>query len=100
MLKNFIFNSYYRPDGYYSSKEYTIVDDEFEETVKDEGLGVSVITVYEARNLPVVPNLVKAYLMFAERNHWSINDVIRNQRETNRKFVQYEEDVLRYLLLV
>jgi hypothetical protein len=100
MLQDFHFAQNYAKDGYYVSKSYRIVDDEFEETVMDEGLGMSVITVYEAHNLPVVPNLVKAYLMFAERNHWSMSDIILNQKETNRKFAQYEEDVLRYLLLV
>lgn len=87
-------------DGYFRFGSYRIVDDNFEEIIKGERLGNAIITLYESKQLPVVPNLIKAYMLFCKRRGWKMNDVLILQKENNLEYAKYAEEVERYMLLL
>jgi hypothetical protein len=64
-----------------------------------EGLGYAVIKCYGDRNLPVAPNLVRAFQNHCT-NDWSMEFVIWMNKENNPLYYKYAKQVERYLLLI
>lgn len=94
-----------RRDDFYSY-DYIITDTDFVETGTFEeavGTGVAVIDVYEKRNLNVAANLAIA-LKWQSNNHeiygFDIQHYLNWNKEYNPKFLKYEQDIQKYLLLM
>ena len=95
-------------DGTYVGYTYVVNDDQF--TVKqvmpwiDGIIGVqpaaAIIEAYSRRNLPVVPNLLRMFVM--EQKNWrmSIADMIARNKRFNPKWKDYEKDIEKYLSLM
>jgi hypothetical protein len=80
---------------------YQIIDSGFEEVIDDQfdGLG-AVIEVYERRKLNVAANLVKAILYLNDNFHRPIKSTIDECKNYLPKFVLYEKDIEKYLVLL
>ena len=90
--------------------QYKIIDSDFEdvvvvvevgvgvaaEVVVGVGVGVAaVIETYEKRNLNVAANLLKFILyLHKQYPHYTIQQIIEDNRKYNPKFAQYEKEVL------
>jgi hypothetical protein len=88
--------------------EYKIVDDDWVgvgvgvavEVAVEAEVEVAVIQEYSKRDLPVAPNLVRAFQWFSKKYGYSIEQIIAWNKEYNSKFKQYEEDIEKYLVLL
>lgn len=82
----------------------TIVDDEFGTVVsgdKDPSGWIFVIKVYEERNLPVVPNLMRAIYNWTRRpSNVTMDTVIEWNRQHNIHWHKYGKDIEKYMLLM
>ena len=91
------------------SWECEITDSEFGTIVvpfKSVGTGEwarvgAMIEVYEERNLPVVPNFMKA-ILFAHKKYaqWPITEIVYYNKQYNPKYAKYAKDVEKYLALL
>jgi hypothetical protein len=93
--------------------EYKIIDDEYK-IIDDDWVAVgvavgvrlgvafaiAVIQEYSKRDLPVAPNLFRAFQWFSKKYGCSIEQIIAWNQECNPKFKQYEEDIEKYLVLL
>jgi hypothetical protein len=94
--------------------EYKIVDDDWVGVVVAVGFGVAVgvglgvavevgaavIQEYSKRDLPIAPNLVRAFQWFSKKYGISIEQVIAWNKQYNSKFKDYEQDIERYMVLL
>jgi hypothetical protein len=85
---------------------YKVIDEEFEDIIifqaRDESIWPSLVKLYEDRNLPVVPNLTKAIIWWAEPtsgSHASIDEIIKHCK-TQKFWKTYEEEISKYLILL
>ncbi len=81
--------------------QYKLIDSDFEEVGVTAGsgvgveFGVSIIEVYEKRNLNVAANLIKFILYLHKKfPDYSIQEIIETNRKYNPKFAPYEKEVL------
>jgi hypothetical protein len=80
--------------------QYKIVDSDFEKEIKaGTSIILAVIEVYEKRNLPVAPNLIKAILWLCNEQNYSINDIL-DWYGNDPKFTKYEKELEKYLILL
>jgi hypothetical protein len=87
--------------------EYKIVDTEFEEVgiavvvVVMVGVGIEVKTIeaYRKRNLPVVPNLIRAWQYQSKKYRYSMEQLINYSKQHNPFYKEYEDEINKYLLL-
>jgi hypothetical protein len=81
--------------------QYKIIDSEFEEIVQTEiGPLSAIIDVYEKRNLPMAPNLIKALICYSEKYNVNIHYIIALHKQNIPKFAKYEKELEKYLLLL
>ena len=88
--------------------EYELTDSDFgtvSGVVVDDGLGggvgVAVIQEYSKRKLNVAANLALAFVWHNKLNpYYSIQQMIERNKKYNPLFLQYEEDLQKYLLLL
>jgi hypothetical protein len=80
--------------------EYKIVDDDWVGAGVWVGVAVAVIQEYGKRDLPVAPNLFRAFQWYSKKYCYSIEQVIAWNKQYNPKFKQYEEDIEKYLVLL
>lgn len=64
------------------------------------GVLAAFIEVYEARNLPVVPNLLRCILAISSIWNYTVERVLATNREQNPHWGRYEKDVEKLLLLL
>src|SRR5258708_38131584 len=90
------------------SWEYKIIDSEFEEiwegVVGDLGAGagasIAIIDVYEKRSLNVAANIVRAFIWQNKQYGWPMSEIVKWDKQLNRKFAKYEEQLNKYLILL
>jgi hypothetical protein len=92
-------------------QKYRIGDSEFETDEIGIGIGgggwsdavaglYAIISAYEKRNLPIAANIVRAIIYFNKKFNYSIPMIIKWNKQLNPKFIQYEKDIEKYLLLI
>jgi hypothetical protein len=64
------------------------------------GVAVAVIQEYSKRDLPVAPNLVRAFQCFSKNCGYSIEQLIAWNKQYNPIYKDYEQDIERYMLLL
>jgi hypothetical protein len=91
--------------------QYKIVDTEFEEVgvgvgvavefeaAVEVGVEVGVIETYRKRNLPVVPNLIRAWQYHTNKYGYSMQQIVSRSKQYNPYFAEYEDEINKYLLL-
>lgn len=87
--------------------EYKIIDTEFEDHVIFDATGLlsgcfmpsAVIETYERRNLPIVSNLMRAFISMTKIYDYSIQELIDCNRHSDR-FAKYDNDIRKLLLLL
>jgi len=83
-----------------------IVDTDFREkaSVNTEGISIeladAVIRAYERRKLPVIPNLIKAFVWYDKALGNSINFAILKNKQLNPQYKKYADEIDKYLLLL
>jgi hypothetical protein len=84
--------------------EYKIVDDDWVgvrvAVAVGVGVAIAVIQEYGKRDLPVAPNLVRAFQWYSQKYGISTEYLIAWNKQYNPKFKQYEEDIEKYLVLL
>jgi hypothetical protein len=86
--------------------QYKLIDSDFEEVVatRDPYTQLSaigeIIDVYEKRNLNVAANLIKAFIFLEKKYNWPIKYAIASNKKYNQKYVKYEKDMEKYLILL
>jgi hypothetical protein len=84
--------------------EYKIVDDDWVEVEVGVGVGVgvevAVIQEYSKRDLPVAPNLVRAFQWYSKNYGTSIEQIIAWNKQDNPLYKDYENDIEKYLVLI
>jgi hypothetical protein len=84
--------------------EYKIVDDDWVgvgvAVGVGVGVGVAVIQEYSKRDLPIAPNLVRAFQWYSKKYGHSIEQVIALNKQYSPLYKDYEKDVERYLVLL
>lgn len=90
-------------DGEYT---YRIVDDDFEEIITHKVVSGElsyvadfIIDLYEKRNLPVVPNLIRALILCANETKYSLEETVRASIMHVPKLGKYAKDIEKYTLL-
>jgi hypothetical protein len=96
-----VFQSYefYRNIADGKISEYKIIDSDFIEYCSPPLL-IPIIDIYERRNLPVVPNLIKFMMFNNGTNHRGVKHYIEWCKENSPKFAKYEKDIEKYLILL
>ena len=105
MFQSYEYQKYlgFDPETKLNRWQFKIIDSDFEEVVVvvEVGVGVSIIEVYEKRNLNVAANLIKFILYLHKKYpHYSIQHFIEDNRKYNPKFAQYEGDIEKYMVLL
>ena len=92
---------------YNCSYKYELVDSEFGTVsggvvvVPGIDIWIVIIQEYSQRNLNVAANLAVAFVWHSKLYpYFSIQDIINYNRQFNPLFLQYEEDLQKYLLLL
>jgi uncharacterized protein YneF (UPF0154 family) len=90
--------------------EYKIVDDDWVGVGVGVVVGVgvwvgvwvaiAVIQEYSKRDLPIVPNLVRAFQWYSQNYGYSIEQIIAWNKQYNPIYKDYEQDIERYMLLL
>lgn len=78
------------------SYEYKIIDSDFECVVVGSAVILGVIDEYEKRNLPVVPNLIKAMAFISKKYGYSLSEAMISNKFYYKK---YQEEIDKYSLL-
>jgi hypothetical protein len=66
-----------------------------------DGVGNAVIQEYSKRNLNVAANLAMAFVWLNKKYPWSsVEGIIDYNKKHNPLFLQYEEDLQKYLVLL
>lgn len=79
-----------------------IIDTDFEETIRYgvEGAWPPLVSLYERRNLSVVPNLIKAILWWQEQNpELSVDNILKHIVDFHF-WPKYEGEINKYLILL
>ena len=88
-------------EGDYNCK-YLVYDDDFTDEVNAASFYAALAIPYETRKLNVAANLIKAYLW--EKNscgsQYTIDRFINNCRTNNPNFHKYEQDFMKYAVLL
>jgi hypothetical protein len=80
---------------------FKVVDTEFEEYILSPSIWLSVIDIYEKRNLPVAPNLIRCLIYFCEtRNQHDIHDMFKWCKKRHPQFAKYKKELEKYLTLL
>lgn len=79
--------------------DYTIIDDDFTDVISGCIYVDVIIEVYEKRNLPVIPNLIRA-ILYDKRNMSDITKLIDASKQLSVKYNKYEVSIDKYLLLL
>jgi hypothetical protein len=83
-----------------------IVDSDFEEVIVADLFTIAilitfaVIEIYEKRNLPVAPNLIRGIIWQHKEYNYNISDILVYNKLYIPKFAKYEKDIENYLLLI
>lgn len=88
-----------------------IIDDDFTTIMKcEEGrdenhgmaecLGYYTIKCYEERNLPVVSNLLKAFIYHGKTYHYDLRFIIWMNEQNNALYPKYKKEIERLLILI
>lgn len=107
MLLSYTFQSLSASDQDSGTHTYTITDSDFVETITVSLTGcmeatdmLAVISVYEKRNLPVAPNLVRAMQQLSGFVERRIDYIHRENATFNPKWYRYEQDIDKYMVLM
>jgi hypothetical protein len=85
---------------------YKIVDDDWVEVAVavevagEVAVGVAVIQEYSKRDLPIAPNLVRAFQWYSKNYGTSIEQLIAWNKQRNPLYKDYEQDIERYMVLL
>jgi hypothetical protein len=84
--------------------EYKIIDDDWVGVGVDTGvwvgIAIAVIQEYSKRDLPIAPNLARAFQWQSKKYGVSIEQIIAWNKQYNPLYKDYEKDVERYLVLL
>jgi hypothetical protein len=64
------------------------------------GIVAAVIQEYSKRDLPIAPNLVRAFQWQSKKYGYSIEQIIAWNKQDNPLYKDYEEDIEKYLVLL
>jgi hypothetical protein len=86
---------------------YKMIDSDFEEFFTPgfpEGSDYfpiieKIISIYERRELPVVPNIMRSLICFSKRNNCSIAYAI-SVNKNGPNFIKYEKDIEKLMVLI
>jgi hypothetical protein len=85
------------------NRDRHFIDTDFEETVEDGSLNSVwpiIVQLYERRNLPVAPNLLKAMMWWKDECHFRTLQSIINANKRYKHWEKYKEEIEKYLLLL
>jgi len=79
---------------------WRLIDDDFTETVRSDGISQAVIETYEKHNLPVAVNLIKAILWWRTQSHYSVEIIINAMKNECPKYINYADEIDKYLTIL
>jgi len=78
---------------------FKIIDDDFEEiSICEVYIDIAIMDIYSKRNLPVVPNLIRAMLWFKNNYNISLDKQIDYNKKYNPRWHEVEQEIKKYLL--